>query len=78
MPCGFEVERTIREVRAEKAHCLGIIRSQRRPVFAVSGTGYCSQPRPRLVDGLEILSHILDPELSPAPLSSNVVKRVSL
>jgi hypothetical protein len=59
-----------REFGAKKAHWLGkVIRSQRR-AFAVSGTGYFSRPRP--------LSHILGAELSPAPLSSNVVKRVNL
>ena len=80
MPCGFDVERTVQESSLLK-HCHGweglpAVRDGR--IFAVSGTDYFSRPGPRLVDGLEILSHILHPELSPAPLSSKVVKRVSL
>jgi iron complex transport system substrate-binding protein len=80
MPCGFDVERTVQESSLLKHYNgwegLPAVRDSR--IFAVSGTDYFSRPGPRLVDGLEILSHILHPELSPAPLSSNVVKRVSL
>jgi iron complex transport system substrate-binding protein len=80
MPCGFDVERTVQESSLLKHRNgwegLPAVRNGR--IFAVSGTDYFSRPGPRLVDGLEILSHILHPELSPAPLSSKVVKRVSL
>jgi iron complex transport system substrate-binding protein len=80
MPCGFDVERTVQESSLLKHRHgwegLPAVRDGRN--FAVSGTDYFSRPGPRLVDGLEILSHILHPELSPAPLSSKVVKRVSL
>ena len=80
MPCGFDVERTVQESSLLKHRNgwegLPAVRDGR--IFAVSGTNYFSRPGPRLVDGVEILSHILHPELSPAPLSSNVVKRVSL
>jgi iron complex transport system substrate-binding protein len=34
-------------------------------VVAVDASAYFSRPGPRLVDGLELLAHILHPELVP-------------
>ena len=36
-------------------------------VHAVDAAAYFSRPGPRLVDGVELLGHILHPELVPAP-----------
>jgi iron complex transport system substrate-binding protein len=35
-------------------------------VVAVDAAAYFSRPGPRIVDGLELLAHILHPELFPA------------
>jgi iron complex transport system substrate-binding protein len=80
MPCGFDVERAVQESSLLKHRhgweSLAAVRNGR--VFAVSGTDYFSRPGPRLVDGLEILGDIIHPALSPAPISSDVVKRARL
>ena len=36
-------------------------------VVAVNAAAYFSRPGPRVVDGLELLAHILHPELVPQP-----------
>jgi iron complex transport system substrate-binding protein len=51
MPCGFDLSRTI-----EEAH---LLRVPAKEVWAVNGSAYFSRPGPRLVDGVEMLSHIL-------------------
>ncbi len=80
MPCGFDLDRAVRESSLLKNRAgwqtLPAVRDGR--VFAVSGTDYFSRPGPRLVDGLEILSQVIHPELSPATISSALVKRVKI
>jgi iron complex transport system substrate-binding protein len=36
-------------------------------VVAVNASAYFSRPGPRLIDGAELLAHILHPERVPAP-----------
>jgi iron complex transport system substrate-binding protein len=80
MPCGFDLDRAVRESSLLKNRAdwemLPAVRDGR--VFAVSGADYFSRPGPRLIDGLEILSQVIHPELFPTPLSSDLVKRVNL
>ena len=42
----------------------GLVRRARRrpPVFAVDGSAYFSRPGPRVIDGIELLAEIFDPE----------------
>jgi len=65
MPCGFGVERALREagkVRSWEGWAeLPAVRNGR--VFAVDGSSYFNRPGPRLVDGLEILAQIIHPDL---------------
>jgi iron complex transport system substrate-binding protein len=65
MPCGFDVDRTVKE--AEPLCRLpgwgGLAAVENGRVFAVNGHAYFSRPGPRLIDGLEILSRILQPEI---------------
>ena len=80
MPCGFDLERAIRESSLLKDRAgwqtLPAVTDGR--VFAVSGADYFSRPGPRLIGGLEILGQLIHPELSPAPISSDLAKRVNL
>jgi iron complex transport system substrate-binding protein len=80
MPCGFDLDRAVRESSLLKNRAswqtLPAVKDGR--VFAVSGADYFSRPGPRLIDGLEILSQLFHPQLSPAPISSDLVKRVNL
>ncbi len=64
LPCGFDLERTRREMgalvaRAEWAE-LRAVRAGR--VYLLEGNQYFNRPGPRLVDSLEILCEVLHPE----------------
>jgi iron complex transport system substrate-binding protein len=62
MPCGYDAERALEEAEsyADELAALGA-----RRVVAVDAAAYFSRPGPRLVDGLELLAHILHPDLVP-------------
>jgi iron complex transport system substrate-binding protein len=62
MPCGYDAQRSAQEARlhAEALRSLGAER-----VVAVDAAAYFSRPGPRLVDGLELMAHILHPDLVP-------------
>jgi iron complex transport system substrate-binding protein len=62
MPCGFDAPRALAEAR-EHADRLAGLRASR--VVAVDAAAYFSRPGPRLIDGLELLAHILHPRLVP-------------
>jgi len=67
MPCGFDLKRTWKEApivtRTPWWPDLPAARTDR--VWLVDGSGYFNRPGPRLVDGLEILAHILQPSFFP-------------
>ena len=67
--CGFDLTRCRQEVeilaRFEGAADLPAAKAGR--VYATDGSGYFSRPGPRIVDSLEILTHLLHPELFPPP-----------
>ena len=46
-------------------------------VWIVDGSSYFNRPGPRLVDGLEILAHILQPDLFPKAPPPGAAARVS-
>jgi iron complex transport system substrate-binding protein len=65
MPCGFDAERAAEEAY-EYADELAELGARR--VVAVDAAAYFSRPGPRLVDGLELLAHVLHPDrLAEAP-----------
>jgi iron complex transport system substrate-binding protein len=68
MPCGYNLQQTIDEFRSmrlpEGWKQLPAVAKGR--VFAVHASAYFSRPGPRLVEGIEILAHILHPDLAPA------------
>ncbi len=72
MPCGFHLDRTRTEATALTTQTwwrnLPAARTNR--VWAVDGSSYFNRPGPRLVDGLEILGHVLHPEIFPQPPSA--------
>ena len=45
-------------------------------VFAVNGHAYFSRPGPRLIDGLEILSRIIQPEIFSGDVAPEVAQRI--
>ncbi|HET8949895.1 MAG TPA: ABC transporter substrate-binding protein, partial [Solirubrobacteraceae bacterium] len=62
MPCGYDAERA-----AEEAYDFGdeLEELGARRVVAVDAAAYFSRPGPRLVDGLELLGHVLHPDRLP-------------
>jgi iron complex transport system substrate-binding protein len=63
MPCGYDAARAHAEAlaHAPRLRALGAAR-----VVAVDAAAYFSRPGPRLVDGLELLAHVLHPDRAPA------------
>lgn len=76
MPCGFAVDRVLDEIDllTRLPGWEGLPAVQRGRVFAVDGHAYYSRPGPRLVDGLEILAHLVHPELFPGPIPEGSAK----
>jgi len=64
MPCGRYAEEARAELMAQwnRIEALGANR-----VFAVDGASTFSRPGPRLVDGVELLGHLLHPDLVDPP-----------
>jgi iron complex transport system substrate-binding protein len=64
MPCGFHLAETVEEwertPRPTWYRELPAVRSGQ--VFAVDGSAYFSRPGPRVIDGIELLAEILDPD----------------
>lgn len=78
--CGFDVERTMVDVpilmRYPGFMDLTCARQQR--VYVVDGNSYFSRPGPRLVDSLELLAHLLHPDLHPLPPGIQAPVRLAL
>ena len=64
MPCGFDLRATVREWRrTPKPEGWDDLKAVRTgEVVAVNGSAYFSRPGPRVVDGLELLAGIFDPD----------------
>jgi iron complex transport system substrate-binding protein len=62
MPCGYDAPRAHAEALAYSGELAALAA---REVVAVNASAYFSRPGPRLVDGLELLAHILHPECVP-------------
>ena len=77
-PCGFDANQVM-----EEAHVLGSYQGwekipafQSSRIFAVNASAYFSRSGPRVVDGLEILAHIIHPDLFPENPHPEAVKIV--
>ncbi len=64
IPCGLDAGAAYAQAleHAEQLAALGAAR-----VVAVDGGAYFSRPGPRLIDGLELLAHVLHPDLVRQP-----------
>jgi iron complex transport system substrate-binding protein len=73
MPCGYDAPRAREEALGHigELSALGA-----RRVVAVNASAYFSRPGPRLIDGLELLAHILHPERLPEPPTPAVALEV--
>ena len=74
MPCGFNLEQTMKQIwsvfgfqKSEAARQffeLPAVRNDR--VYAVDANSYFARPGPRVVEGAELLAHLIHPELFAA------------
>ena len=70
MPCGLYAEEAAAETMRHRDRLAPI----GARVVAVDASAYFSRPGPRLVDGIELLGHLLHPELVPAPESRRSIE----
>jgi iron complex transport system substrate-binding protein len=64
MPCGFGLSGAVEQARAHE----GRLAELEADVVAVDAAAFFSRPGPRLVDGVELLGHLLHPGRVPVPL----------
>lgn len=66
--CGFPIERTKQEIRGTEAEsAIGTLKRNGTAVHMFDGKFLFSNPGPRIVDSLELLTHTLHPTLVPKP-----------
>jgi iron complex transport system substrate-binding protein len=63
MPCGYYAEQAAAETMLHR-ECLAALGAR---VIAVDAAAYFSRPGPRLVDGIELLGHLIHPDAFEAP-----------
>ncbi len=72
MPCGYDAEIAHREAEMHRDELATVGTGE---VVAVDAAAYFSRPGPRIIDGLELLAHIIHPELVPeAPAEAFTVE----
>jgi iron complex transport system substrate-binding protein len=64
MPCGYDAQRSAEEAETFRDQLAGLAANQ---LVAVDASAYFSRPGPRLVDGVELLGHVLHPDRVAAP-----------
>ena len=62
MPCGYDADIAYREAEMHRDQLRAVGAGE---VVAVDAAAYFSRPGPRIVEGLELLAHIIHPELVP-------------
>jgi iron complex transport system substrate-binding protein len=75
MPCGYDEQRAHAEAAA---HASELAELGARRVVAVNASAYFSRPGPRLIDGLELLAHVLHPHSVPSPPAGAVALELEL
>jgi iron complex transport system substrate-binding protein len=62
LPCGYDGPRALEEAGRYREPLAGL---GARRIVAVDASAYFSRPGPRLVDGLELMAHVLHPDAVP-------------
>jgi iron complex transport system substrate-binding protein len=68
MPCGYSAEIAHREAEMARDQLAALGASK---IVAVDANAYFSRPGPRLIDALELLAHIIHPDLITEPMDPN-------
>lgn len=72
MPCGYDAPRAHAEALDHAGELAAL---EARRIVAVNASAYFSRPGPRLIDGLELLAHILHPDRLPeAPAGAEPIE----
>jgi iron complex transport system substrate-binding protein len=78
--CGFTAERTMQEIGVLRDvpgwEDVPAVRDGR--VYVTDGAAYFSRPGPRLVDSLELLAHVIHPDIHPLPTWVQPPTRVAI
>ncbi len=79
-PCGFDLDGVLKEVQALASYSGWdrIPAFQSSNIYAVNASAFFSRPGPRVVDGLELLAHIIHPGLFPEFYRPQDVRKVDL
>ncbi len=79
-PCGFDLDGVLKEVHVlasysgwERIHAF-----QSLNIYAVNASAFFSRPGPRVVDGLELLAHIIHPRMFPEFYRPHDVRKMDL
>lgn len=80
MPCGYGLDAAAREAQAlSKLPGFGDLPAARSGrVYAVDASAYFARPGPRVVEGTELLAHLIHPELFSGDAASERFSAVSL
>jgi len=70
MPCGYGAERSAHEASDHRERLAGLGADR---LVAVDAAAYFSRPGPRLVDGVELLAHVLHPDRVVPPTPGRTV-----
>jgi iron complex transport system substrate-binding protein len=65
MPCGWDAQQAVGEVESRASEVAGLAAGR---IWAVDAAASFSRPGPRLVEGTELLAHLLHPDRVPAPV----------
>jgi iron complex transport system substrate-binding protein len=80
MPCGMDADKTATQARQLFAYPnwpdIPAVRNNR--VYAVDANSYFARPGPRVVDGVELLAHLLYPNLFEWKGSPNAFQKMAL
>jgi len=74
MVCGFDLEKTATEflsLSKDQSWGADFWGNFKGDTYVVDGSSYFSRPGPRIVDGLEILAEIIQPEIFPRTRSNS-------
>jgi iron complex transport system substrate-binding protein len=71
MPCGYDADRAATESYQHGDRIKGL---HAEKVVAVDASSYFSRPGPRLVDGIELLAHVLHPDRVGPPPAGRLVE----
>ncbi len=79
MPCGYDLAETLAFCPALSARPgwsdLPAVRNRR--VYAVNANSYFARPGPRVVDGTELLAHLIHPDLFPWNGTGDAYRRLA-